>query len=121
MAQVVIENRVLNSPYEEQPQRHFRFEEDGITHDIVEARRPSSHFVPVPVPRKEGKQLALDTEWTKDRIEVNEFINRVRQRVARWRQGGYLGITKTTRQLLEYRQREDPRQRVARRKDQGGL
>jgi type III restriction enzyme len=106
MAQVVIENPVLNSPYEE-PQRHFRFAEDGITDEIVEARRPSSYFVPIPAPRKKGRQLAFDTEWTKDRIEENDFINRVRERVARWRQGGYVGITKTTRQLLDYWQRED--------------
>lgn len=101
MPQVVIENPVLNSPYEE-PRRHFRFEEDGITDEIVDERRPSSYFVPVPAPKKKGKQLAFDTEWTKDRIEVNEFINRVRGRVARWREGGYVGVTKTTRQLLDY-------------------
>jgi type III restriction enzyme len=101
MAQVVIENPVLNSPCEE-PQRHFRFADDGITDEIVEARRPSSYFVPIPAPKKRGKQLAFDTEWTKDRIEENEFINQVRKRVAKWRQGGYVGITKTTRQLLDY-------------------
>jgi type III restriction enzyme len=106
MAQVVIENPVLNSPYEE-PQRHFRFADDGITDEIVEARRPSSYFVPIPAPKKKGKQLAFDTEWTKDRVEENVFINQVRERVARWRQGGYVGITKTTRQLLDYWKRED--------------
>ncbi len=106
MAQVVIENPVLNSPYRE-PQRHFQFADEGITDEIVEARRPSSYFVPIPAPKKKGKQLAFDTEWTKDRVEENEFINQVRERVARWRQGGYVGITKTTRQLLDYWQRGD--------------
>ncbi len=101
MAQVVIENPILNSPYEE-PRRHFRFSDEGITNDIVEARRVSSYFMPIPAPKKKGKQLAFDTEWTKDRVEENKFINRVRGRVAQWRQGGYVGITKTTRQLLEY-------------------
>ena len=47
MKQVVIENPILNSPYEE-PKRHFRFTEDGITNDVVEARRVSSYFVPIP-------------------------------------------------------------------------
>ncbi|MCL6431451.1 MAG: hypothetical protein K6V36_11435 [Anaerolineae bacterium] len=62
MRQVVIENPVLNSPYEES-RRHFRFSEDGITDEIVEARRPSSYFVPVPQPRKRNaKQLALDSK-----------------------------------------------------------
>lgn len=31
---------------------------------MVEACRPSSYFVPVPAPRKNGKQLVLDTQWT---------------------------------------------------------
>ena len=42
-----IENPILNSPFEE-PARHFRFDEEGITPGIVEARRPSSYFVPIP-------------------------------------------------------------------------
>ena len=61
MAQVVIENPILNSPYEE-PRRHFRFSDEGITNDIVEARRVSSYFMPIPAPKKKGKQLAFDTE-----------------------------------------------------------
>jgi type III restriction enzyme len=97
----LIENPILNSPYEE-PTRHFRFEDDGITDEVVEGRRPSSYFVPVPAAKKRGGQLALDAEWTKDRIEVSENINRVRERVSRWRLGGWRDVTPTTRQLLEY-------------------
>ncbi len=74
MRQVVIENPVLNSPYTE-PTRHFRFDEDGITDDIVHSRRVSSYFIPVPRPRKRGKQMVLDTEWTEERIQENQFIN----------------------------------------------
>ena len=107
MPQVVIENPILNSPYAE-PQRHFRFSEEGITNEIVEARRTSSYFVPIPQARKKSpKQLAFDTEWTADRIEENRFINQVRERVALWRKGGYVGITRTTARLLEYWQRPD--------------
>jgi type III restriction enzyme len=101
MPQVTIENPILNSPYEE-PRRHFRFSEEGITDEIVEARRESSYFMPVPATKKKGKQLLFDTEWTKDRVEENKFINRIRGRVAQWRQGGYVGVTRTTRRLLEY-------------------
>ena len=36
MAQVVIENPIFNSPFDE-PRRHFRFTEEGITDEIVEA------------------------------------------------------------------------------------
>jgi len=108
MKQVVIENPVINSPFEE-PRRHFLFSEDGITNEIVEAQRISSYFVPIAKPKKKGKQkqLSFETEWTQDRLKENKFINQVRSRVARWRQGRYLGITKTTARLLEYWQRAD--------------
>lgn len=98
---VVIENPVINSPFAE-PTRHFRFGEEGITNDIIEARRTSSYFVPIAQPKKKTAQLSLETEWTLDRLKENEFINRVRGRVAIWRQGGYPGVTRTTQRLLEY-------------------
>ncbi len=103
MAQVVIDNPVINAPFEE-PNRHFRFSDEGITSDIVESRRISSYFVPIAKPKKKGKttQLAFDTEWTQDRIEENKFINQIRARVSQWRKGGYVGITRTTRRLLDY-------------------
>jgi len=101
MPQVVIENPVLNSPFEE-PQRHFRFSETGITNEVVDGRRSSSYFVPIPKARVNGKQRVLFTEWTEDRVKENEFINRVRGRVAVWRSNGCPGITKTTRRLLDY-------------------
>ena len=37
MSQVVIENPVINSPFEE-PTRHFRFGDEGITNDVVDGR-----------------------------------------------------------------------------------
>jgi type III restriction enzyme len=102
MSQVVIENPVINNPFEE-PRRYFKFTEDGITDEIVESRRISQYFVPIPRPRKKSaKQLSFETEWTADRVEENKDINRIRERVELWRKGGYVGITKTTSGLLEY-------------------
>ncbi len=101
MPQVVIENPVINTPFEE-PTKHFRFTDEGITNEIVESRRISSYFIPIARPKKKGKQLAFDTEWTQDRIEENKFINQVRASVSKWRQGGYQGVTKTTARLLKY-------------------
>ncbi len=46
MADVIIENPILNSPFKE-PARHFKFSDDGITNEIVEVRRVSSYFVPI--------------------------------------------------------------------------
>jgi type III restriction enzyme len=83
--QVIIENPVINSPYKE-PTRHFRFSEEGITDDIIDGRRLSSYFVPVPKAKKKGKQLELDTEWTEDRVKENEFVNQIRDRIIQWRQ-----------------------------------
>lgn len=109
MKQVVIENPILNSPFVE-PARHFLFTDEGITNEVVEERRISSYFVPIAKPKKQVKnQLTFDTEWTEDRIEENKFINQVRERVAQWRKQGYpsSSVTKTTKLLLDYWQRDD--------------
>ncbi|MBW2169943.1 MAG: hypothetical protein JRG69_11925, partial [Deltaproteobacteria bacterium] len=58
MEQVVIENPIINSPFEE-PKRHFLFSEEGITNEIVEERRISSYFVPIPKPKKKSKKQQL--------------------------------------------------------------
>jgi type III restriction enzyme len=105
MPQVVIDNPILNSPFKE-PTRHFKFDADGITNEIASGRRPSSHFIPIPRAKKKGKQLQFETEWTNDRIEPNPVVDRIRQRVGAWRQGGYVGVTAVTSRLLAYWTRE---------------
>ena len=102
MSDAIIENPVINSPFEE-PTRHFRFGDDGITkrpwnagasaHTSCPSRSHGSTSRPAPV---------AETEWTASRIQENEFINRIRERVDLWRRGGYVGITKTTARLLDY-------------------
>ncbi|MCC7018446.1 MAG: DEAD/DEAH box helicase family protein [Ardenticatenales bacterium] len=101
MPDTPIDNPVLNTPYAE-PSRHFRFSDDGITDEVVPGRRKSAYFVPIAPPRKRGRQLVLDTQWTADRLRPNDDINRIRERVAVWRQGGYVDVTPTTRRLLAY-------------------
>ncbi|HMC11621.1 MAG TPA: hypothetical protein VKH44_10035, partial [Pirellulaceae bacterium] len=64
MSQVVIENPIINSPFDE-PNRHFRFTDEGITNQTVDGRRTSSYFVPIAKSKKKGsKQRQFDTEWT---------------------------------------------------------
>ena len=60
--------------------------------------------MPIAKPYKNGKtaQLTFDTEWAQDRMEENKCINQIRSRFSQWRQGGYVGITRTTRRLLDY-------------------
>ena len=101
MADAVIDNPILNSPFDE-PERHWKFERDGITNEVVDGRRVSSYFMPIPKSKRGGDQLQFETEWTSDRIEENKTINRIRERVGLWRRGGWQGVTPTTRRLLEY-------------------
>ncbi len=46
MSQVIIENTIINSPFDE-PTRHFRFTDEGITNEIIDGRRTSSYFTEV--------------------------------------------------------------------------
>src|SRR3954447_25373024 len=101
MSDTLIENPILNTPYRE-PTRHFRFGDEGITNEVVATRRASAYFVPIPPPKKKGKQLQFETEWTQDRIEPNDQVNRIRERVKHWREGEYQGITQVTRKLLQH-------------------
>jgi len=108
----VIENPILNSPYRE-PTRHFRFDEDGITNTVVDERRRSTYFIPIPKPKKRvaagvpAEQMTLPGNWTSERMQENDNINRIRAHVAGWRQAGWPGITATTRELLDYWTNED--------------
>ena len=102
MKPVVIENPIINSPFDE-PTQHFKFSDEGITNEIVQSRRVSSYFVPIPNSRKRPKsQLSLSTEWTEDRIQENQFINQIRSAVSAWRAIKYPGVTKVTSRLLDY-------------------
>jgi type III restriction enzyme len=102
MPQAVIENPILNAPFEE-PAQHFRFDDEGITSEVLSGRRPSAYFIPIAQPRKKGqKQQSFDTEWTRDRVEENRLVNQIRPRIKLWREGGYVGVTPTTSRLLSY-------------------
>jgi CRISPR-associated protein Cas2 len=46
VAERVVENPILNSPFAE-PTRHFKFDEEGITNEVVDGRRRSSYFIPI--------------------------------------------------------------------------
>ncbi len=103
MKDATIENPIINTPWDE-PTRHFKFSEDGITNEIETKRRPSSYFVPIAQPRKKDKsgQMRFETEWTQDRLRENDLINQIRERVGLWRESGHRGITSTSRFLLDY-------------------
>ncbi|MEA4958143.1 MAG: DEAD/DEAH box helicase family protein [Anaerolineaceae bacterium] len=102
MPDAIIENPIINSPFTE-PKRHFFFNDQGITNQVIDSRRKSSYFIPIPKPKKKNSQQVLfETEWTQNRVQENDFINRVRDRVRSWRMGGYVHVTNVTRRLLDY-------------------
>jgi len=95
---------ILNSPFFE-PNRYFSADERGLTEEIVDFRRPSSFYIPVPKARTKNKQLELNIAEGAFGAELqkeNEFINKVRTKIKEWRETGYSGITKTSRDLLSY-------------------
>lgn len=110
-----IENPVINGPFDE-PTRHFRFDDDVITDEIVAERRPSGYFVPVPAARNRtdtAEQAALDLfDEDRERIELNRSVNDVREHVGRWRDLGHPGVTATTRHLLAHWQAPDSERRL---------
>jgi type III restriction enzyme len=98
-----IENPVLNGPYDT-PIRHFEIGRQGPTGAIVQGRRPSESYVPVPVSRKGRKavQQELDFDTTGERREVNTLINDVRRQLELWRARNYTGATSISRKLMQY-------------------
>lgn len=112
MSEVVINNPVLNGPFEA-PTRHWMLDDSGqLTSDIAPKRRPSESWIPVPRQRKgraaKSTQTALaiqdelDVTRTGERKDVNDTINRLRTDVAGWRVTGYPGATATTARLLRH-------------------
>lgn len=72
----VVENPVINSPYEK-PVRHFRFDDEGITNEIVEGRRNSAYVTPIPQARAHGgdaSQMTLDAGLGIDKVQENRFL-----------------------------------------------
>ncbi len=94
-----IENPVINSPFE-QPKRHFKFTDTGITNKIIKNRRESTYFIPIPKP-KTSKQSNLDLD-VQSKATPNQLINDIRKQVENWRAKNYPYVTQITRRLLEY-------------------
>lgn len=99
-----MDSPIINSPYIE-PNRHFDADDKGLTDKIIDARRPSSYYIPVPQARPKNKQLGFEVvegAYGKELQKENEFINKVRVKISDWRSQNYPGITKTSRDLLAY-------------------
>ena len=77
---------IINSPYFE-PARYFKADERGLTEEIIEARRPSSFYIPVPRSKTKQGQLDLNIaegSFGNELQKENEFINKVRAKIKAW-------------------------------------
>jgi len=92
---IVVDEPIINSPFAE-PTRHYR--SVGGEAQLVEERRPSGY---TPGLRTRGGQ----TSMLEDEYVELPIVNEIRRHVARWRDAGYPGATRTTLDLLRHWQR----------------
>jgi type III restriction enzyme len=111
MRAVDISNPIINSPFRE-PTRHFRFDADGITDELVDGRRVSAYFMPIAGPKKKKAQTTLEGDFGREHLTENDLVNRIRERIDLWRRGKYRDVTPTTRRLLEYWTDEEREKRL---------
>ncbi len=96
---------ILNSPYEE-PLEHW-YIRTGETPERVQGRRPAMVFQPRD--QREAWDISdgiLNPLPNYERGYEMRLVNLVRERVARWREAGYPGVTRTTDELLRYWRRD---------------
>lgn len=102
---------ILVSPYDE-PDKHWHIQQ-GETPRQKEGRRTSFVFRP----RNQAHEWDL-SDGTLARMPEFEnayemvLVNRLREAVGRWRDEGYPGVTRTTRELLDLWRRKDREQRL---------
>ena len=104
MSQInAVENPIINSPYEV-PQFHWHIEV-GRKPAKQEGRRAASYFLRVPEGaargRKDKNQPVLFEEDVKGSEYLLDLANLLRQRVQEWRDRGYQGATRVTRELID--------------------
>lgn len=89
---------IINSPYEP-PRHHWELDGHGrATDTLLDGRRPSGPYRGVPLPA--GSPDHADS--TDENLEPYAQINAIRGHVEAWRKGGYEGISRISRTLLEY-------------------
>ncbi|PIK98840.1 DEAD/DEAH box helicase family protein [Synechococcus sp. 63AY4M1] len=92
MARTTIDRLIINSPYEE-PKKHWRYDRETRTFELVEGQRPAGYVVATP-----GSKSFDDPGIF---VEI-PLVNQIRLRVKAWREAGYPGITSITRRLLAH-------------------
>lgn len=83
---------IINSPYE-RPAQHLKYKREIRRFELIEGRRPAGYVV-----ASEHSDSFDDPGYF---IEL-PLVSIIRERVEKWREAGYPGITTITKDLLEY-------------------
>ncbi len=97
-----IQHLIINSPYEK-PNKHLKYNRDDRKFELVPVRRPAGYTI-----ASEHSEKFDDPGFF---VELPE-VNKIRERVDKWRGSGYPGITKVTKELLDYWKRPDRDQKL---------
>lgn len=92
-----IQHLIINSPYEK-PNKHLKYNRAERKFELVEGRRPAGYTI-----ASEHSEKFDDPGFF---VELPE-VNKIRERVDNWRESGYTGVTKVTRELLDYWKKPD--------------
>lgn len=83
---------IISSPYE-MPKRHLKYIREIRQFEIVEGRRPAGYII--------ASESSKSFDDPGQFVEL-PLVNRIRDRVNKWRESGYPGTTSITRSLLDY-------------------
>ena len=92
-----IQHLIINSPYEK-PEKHLKYNRNERKFELVEGRRPAGY-----TKASEHSEKFDDPGFF---VELPE-VNKIRERVDKWREFGYPGVTKVTKELLDYWKKPD--------------
>jgi type III restriction enzyme len=106
MSNFEVPEPIINSPYLE-PLSFWKISE-GEPPVLMDGRRPASYYFK---PAGSNATNYTNPENTGTLIEL-KLVNRIRQRMKEWRSQGWPGVTRTTKELLEYWQREGRQYRL---------
>jgi type III restriction enzyme len=96
-----VEQPILNSPFE--PPQEYWFIKEGEQPERRKGRRPAIVFPP----RDQKEEWTIgDGVLARSKEYENAYelalVNRIRQKVSEWREAGFPGVTRTTKEILEW-------------------
>ena len=97
-----LQHLIINSPYEK-PDKHLKYDRNERKFHLVEGRRPAGYTIAT-----EHSDKFDDPGFF---VELPE-VNKIRERVDMWRDAGYPGVTKVTKELLDYWKRPERDKRL---------